>query len=104
MTKTYKMKDLTTKELELLKFIQTQQNEEGHSDFLSTDAKSKKNAGIISSLLKKGLIFNSFDGITKEEFRYDNSLNYQNNGKPWKMWVLTRESLNYVETPKNWEI
>ena len=38
------MTNLTVKEIELLNFIQTQQNEEGHSDFLSTDAKSKKNA------------------------------------------------------------
>ena len=92
------MKNLTTKENELLNFIQTQQNEEGHSNFLSCDAKSKKNAGVISSLEKKGLIYNCYDNWTKKDFT---DLDHK---KPFKMWCLTRESLDYVETPKNWEL
>ena len=90
------MKNLTQKELILLKEIQKHQNEQGHSDFLSTDAVSKQNAGIISSLEKKGLIYNSYADLKREDWR-DMGLK-----KSFKMWCLTNESLNFVSKPKIW--
>ena len=47
---------LTTKEITLLASIRDEQNELGHSDYISNLAETKKNAGIISSLEKKGMI------------------------------------------------
>lgn len=90
------MTNLTTKELELLKAIKEKQNEEGHSDFLSTDALSKKNAGIISSLEKKGMIYNSYANWTKQDFK-------DLDCKPFKMWCLCDKSVQFVGKPKGWE-
>jgi hypothetical protein len=86
---------LTQKELDLLKEIKEYQNEQGHSDFLSTDAASRKNAGIISSLEKKGMIFNSYEDYTKEDWKDIGE-------KPYKMWCLTTEAANIVGKPKYW--
>lgn len=86
---------LTQKELDLLKEIKEYQNEQGHSDFLSTDARSRKNAGIISSLEKKGMIFNSYESYTKEDFKNIGE-------KPFKMWCLTTEATNIVGKPIHW--
>ena len=83
---------VTEKELELLNFIQTKQNEMGHSEFTSKQAKSKKNAGIISSLEKKDLIYDSYASVEDDEF----------NGKRFKMWCLTEKSIDFVDKPKNW--
>ena len=43
---------VTAKELRVLQLIKEDQNEEGHSDFLSTDAQTKSFAGVVSSLFK----------------------------------------------------
>ena len=91
------MKDLTKKELQLLQEIQKLQNEKGHSDFLSTNALSKKNAGIINSLEKKGLIYNSYSDCSLKEFK---DLGAK---KRFKMWCITEASLNFVSKPQYWE-
>ena len=87
---------LTEKELILLTEIKEYQNEEGHSDFLSTDAQSKKNAGIISSLEKKGMLYNSYYNFTKEEFKN------MDLGRPFKMWCITTEATKIIGIPKSW--
>ena len=88
--------NLTSKELGLLKEIKGYQNEQGHSDFLSTDAVSKKNAGIISSLEKKGMVYNSYSNFTRQDFR-------DMGEKPFKMWCLTCDAAEIVGKPKSWE-
>jgi len=85
------MTNLTTKELKVLKLIKEYQNENGHSDFLSTDAKSKSVAGTISSLEKKGLVYDSYKNIL-----------WNANEKKFKMWCLTPEATKIVGTPESW--
>ena len=87
---------LTTNELSLLTEIKAKQNEEGHSDFLSMDAKSRKNAGTIKSLEKKGMIYNSYDDYSKEE------LKEMGLGRTFKMWCLTDEAIAFVGKPDSW--
>ena len=72
---------LTTKEVKVLELISEYQNEEGHSDFLSTDAKSKSVAGVISSLEKKGMIYDSYSG----------------SGEEFKMWCLTKNGAKTIK-------
>ena len=55
---------LTKKETELLKVIFEYQNEEGHSDFDQTEVKTRSCAGVLSSLKKKGMVYNSYEGYT----------------------------------------
>lgn len=84
---------MTTKELKLLEEIKTYTSKEemNFSEFLSTDVLSKSNAGVVSSLEKKGLIFNAYEGFTKSDFI---DLNGEGT-KPFKMWCVT---------PKGWSI
>jgi hypothetical protein len=91
------MKNLTAKELEVLKIVKDYQNEEGHSEFLSTDAKTKSVAGVCSSLQKKGMIYDSYSNVSADDF-------YGMNGssKRYKMWCLTCEGVDIVGKPKGW--
>ena len=86
---------LTKKELTVLELIKEEQNEKGHSDFLSHDAKSKSVAGVVSSLEKKGMVYNSYSDMTKEDFANEGT-------KPFKMWCLTDEGCEIIGTPKWW--
>ncbi len=87
---------LTNKEIKVLEMIKLDQNEPGHSDFLSYDAKTKSVAGVVSSLEKKGMIYNSYDNWTKEDFK-------EIDEKPFKMWCLTDSATHIVGTPDGWE-
>lgn len=87
---------LTNKEIKVLEMIKFDQNEPGHSDFLSYDAKTKSVAGVVSSLEKKGMIYNSYDNWTKEDFK-------ANDEKPFKMWCFTELAAKIVGTPDGWE-
>ena len=84
---------MTTKEINLLNEIKnyTSEDEPNYSGFLSTNALSRSNAGIISSLEKKGFIYNSYEGMTKEDFIEMTGIKT----KPFKMWCVT---------PKGWEL
>tara|TARA_R110000824_G_scaffold79316_2_gene199889 strand:- start:715 stop:987 length:273 start_codon:yes stop_codon:yes gene_type:complete len=87
---------VTAKELRVLQLIKTEQNERGHSDFLSYDAKTKSVAGIVSSLEKKGLVYNSYNNWTKEDFKNVDE-------KPFKMWCMSEDAAEIVGKPKGWE-
>ena len=84
---------MTIKELNLLNEIKnyTSQGESSHSGFLSTNALSRSNAGVISSLEKKELIYNSYADMTKADFTDMMGVKT----KPFKMWCVT---------PKGWEV
>ena len=84
---------MTTKELDLLNEIKeyTSQEESSYSGFLSTNALSKSNAGVIGSLEKKGMIYNSYSDMTKADFTDMMGVKT----KPFKMWCVT---------PEGWEI
>ena len=84
---------MTTKELNLLNEIKnyTSQDEPNHSGFLSTDALSRSNAGVISSLEKKGMIYNAYADMTKADFTDMMGVKT----KPFKMWCVT---------PEGWEL
>jgi len=86
---------LTKKELTVLELIKKEQNEQGHSDFLSSDAKSKSVGGVVASLEKKGMVYNSYSDWTKEDFKDIGQ-------KPFKMWCLTEKAINTVGKPKGW--
>ena len=88
------MKTVTQKELRVLQLIKEEQNEMGHSDFLSTDAQTKSVAGVVSSLEKNNLIYNSYANWDKEDF---------NGEKPFKMWCMTEEAVAIVGKPTYWE-
>ena len=85
---------VTAKELRVLQSIKEDQNERGHSDFLSTDAETKSVAGVISSLEKKSLVYNSYANWDREDF---------NGEKPFKMWCMTEEAVAIVGKPICWE-
>ena len=85
---------VTSKELRVLQLIKEEQNERGHSDFLSYDAKTKSVAGVVSSLEKKGLVYNSYGNWSKEDF---------NGEKPFKMWCMTEDAVEVVGKPFLWE-
>jgi len=87
---------LTNKEIKVLEMIKLDQNEPGHSDFLSYDAKTKSVAGVVSSLEKKEMIYNSYDNWTKEDFKAIDE-------KPFKMWCLTDSAADIVGTPDGWK-
>ncbi len=78
---------LTEKEKNLLIEIKDSQNEYGHSDFLGDDCQTKSRAGIISSLLKKELIFDSYAKV-------DPSM---------QMYVLKLKAVEIVGVPSGWE-
>lgn len=88
--------EITKKELAVLQLIKEEQNEQGHSDFLSYDAKSKSVGGVVASLEKKGLVYNSYANWTKEDFKDIGE-------KPFKMWCMTDEAIKFVGRPKGWE-
>ena len=88
---------LTENETRLLEKIKHQQNEQGHSDYCTTDAGSKKDAGTLSSLEKKQMIYNSYANWTLEDFL---DMDYK---KPFKMWCLTEHGAEIVGTPEHWD-
>jgi len=77
---------LTEKERIVLMFIKGEQNELGHSEFTSDYIKTKSVAGVVSSLEKKGMI-------------YDSYANYEDN---LKMWCLSDEGAEKVGIPLGW--
>ena len=85
---------VTAKELRVLQLIKEDQNERGHSDFLSTDAGTKSVAGVVSSLEKKNLVYNSYANWDRDDF---------NGEKPFKMWCMTEEAVAIVGKPISWE-
>ncbi len=87
---------ITKKELTVLQLIKEKQNEQGHSDFLSSDAKSKSVGGVVASLERKGLVYNSYAYFTKEDFENMDE-------KPFKMWCITEDGVDFVGTPKGWD-
>lgn len=87
---------LTNKEIKVLEEIKLDQNEPGHSDFLSYDAKTKSVAGVVSSLEKKGMIYNSYDNWTRQDFA-------DQGDKPFKMWCFTELASKIVGTPDGWK-
>tara|TARA_R110002167_G_scaffold92155_3_gene247609 strand:- start:218 stop:490 length:273 start_codon:yes stop_codon:yes gene_type:complete len=87
---------VTAKELKVLELIKFEQNENGHSDFLSYDAKTKSVAGVVSSLEKKGLVYNSYSNWTKDDFKDVDE-------KPFKMWCITKAAVEIVGKPEGWE-
>ena len=90
-----KTEALTEKELDLLLQIKEAQNEEGHSDFTSEDYLSKSIGGILSSLEKKGFIYNSYEMSAKELRELDLSANF-------KMWCFTHKAVFMVGRPNGW--
>lgn len=88
---------LTSKELTVLELIKQDQNEPGHSDFLSTDAETKSVAGVVSSLEKKGLIYNSYANWTRQDFA---DLDHD---RPFKMWCFTELAAKIVGKPICWK-
>ena len=78
--------ELTNQELELLNEIKDSQHEEGHSEFTNEDVLNKKRAGVLSNLVQKGLVYDSYDG-------YDNGT----------MWVLERSAVDIVGLPYYWK-
>jgi hypothetical protein len=88
--KTKKM-ELTTKELELLNEIKDSQHEEGHSEFTNEDVLDKKRAGVLSNLVQKGLVYDSYENYDK----YDNPDNT-------KMWCLEHSAVDIVGLPEEW--
>lgn len=90
------MKTVTVRELEVLNTIKNLQNEQGHSEFLSTDAETKSVAGIVSSLSQKGLIYDAYSNWTLEDFA-------DQGDKPFKMWCITSKGVQIVGRPTEWE-
>ena len=88
---------LTNKEIKVLEMIKLDQNEPGHSDFLSYDAKTKSVAGVVSSLEKKGMIYNCYANWTRQDFA---DLDHN---KPFKMWCFTELAAKIVGTPDGWK-
>ncbi len=84
--------NLTNNELELLTEIKSLQNEAGHSDFTNEEVKSKSVAGVLSSLVQKGLVYDSYENLDS----FDNSDNI-------KMWCLTMKGVALVGTPECWD-
>jgi hypothetical protein len=79
--------EITTKELELLKEIKLEQNEPGHSDFTQENVKTRSRAGILGSLVQKGLVYNSYDNLDDEDIN---------------LWCITYEGVDIVGVPETW--
>ena len=82
-------------QLNLLLQIKEEQNEEGHSNFTSENELSKSKGGILSSLEKKGYIYNSYNMSAKELREYDLPANF-------KMWCFTHKAVFMVGRPNGW--
>lgn len=90
---------LTKKETELLKTIFEYQNERGHSDFDQTEVKTRSCAGVLSSLVKKGLVYNSYLGYT--DFCERTGREIPTKTHLWCMTDLGVE-VNGMGTPEYW--
>lgn len=55
---------LTAKEIEILKDVAAMQVEDNFSEYTSIGSNSEK--GILGSLVKKGIVFNGYEGYEKE--------------------------------------
>jgi len=82
--------NLTFKETETLNEIKACNYEDGYSEFTSDDVKTKSVAGVISSLLQKGLIYDCYEGLSEGQ-----------QGK-YKMWCLSLKGIELVGTCKNY--
>ena len=78
------MKTLTEKELELLNKIKEYQNEPGHSDFTSETGMTKSETGVLGSLVKKGMVYDSYENLPEKV----------------QMWCLSEEAIEIVGVPK----
>ena len=86
-------KIITQKEFDLLMVMKPHQNEQGHADFYSWDVKSKSCGGVMTNLIKKGLIYNYFCD-TREDAWDDR--------KPFYMFYFTEKAAELVGRPKGW--
>ena len=88
---------ITPRELEMLTHIKGEQNEQGHSDFISTDVECKSNAGVVSSLFKKNFIYDSYSNFDMDDFE-----GMTGTRRRFKMWCLTDEGADIVGKPNSW--
>ena len=80
--------EITSKELQLLKEIKFEQNEPGHSEFTQENVGTRSRAGILGSLVQKGLVYNSYEDYEDEDTN---------------LWCLTLEGAEIVGVPEGWE-
>tara|TARA_R110000744_G_scaffold53679_1_gene114510 strand:- start:291 stop:584 length:294 start_codon:yes stop_codon:yes gene_type:complete len=82
------MSKLTEKEENMLIAIDncSSKNEPGFSEFLDDDVKTKSRAGVISSLLKKDFVYDSYKNSDGTNFVVD--------GKAISMFVITDEGID----------
>ena len=86
---------VTDKEFDLMIKIKNAQNEPGHSNFVTDSASSKVNAGVLSSLKRKGLIYDCYEDVAKKDF----------GGPRFKMWCFTNEAVKNFGIPnESWKI
>lgn len=79
--------ELTQKEINLLKEINACTHDfvnSGYSDFTNDDVKTKSRAGILSSLIKKGLVYDSYNNVQTE---------VKINGTDLAMYVITQKGV-----------
>ena len=90
---------LTKKESDLLRVIFSEQNEEGHSSFDQDSVKTHSCAGVLSSLIKKGMVYNSYEGYTDYDERTGKEIPCKTN-----LWCITDEGVeaNGQGKPAEW--
>lgn len=91
------MQTVTPKELEVLKEVKYYQCDFGWSEYTSDKAKCKSVAGTLSSLEKKGLIYDGNNLFTDEDFK-----GMSIDGEKYKMWLLSWEATEIVGVPEEW--
>jgi glutaredoxin-related protein len=77
---------LTEKEKNVLMYVKGEQAKPRHSCFTSKEIKTVELRDIVSSLVKKGMIYDS----------------YANNELRLQMWCLTDNGVQQVGIPKSW--
>ena len=90
---------LTKKETELLKVIFKHQNEEGHSEFTEENVKTLSCAGVLGSLKRKGLVYNSYEDYTDFDERTGKEIPCKTH-----LWCITDEGVevNGMGKPAEW--
>tara|TARA_R110000803_G_scaffold205707_1_gene272569 strand:+ start:41 stop:325 length:285 start_codon:yes stop_codon:yes gene_type:complete len=83
--------EITKKEETLLLTISncSYRDEQGYSEFCNDDVKTKSRAGILSSLIKKGLVFDSY-------MNNDGSKSIIN-GSELSMYVITENGIDSLQ-------
>ena len=82
--------ELTTKEETLLMTISdcSYRNEQGYSEFLNDDVKTKSKAGVLSSLIKKEFVYDSY--------RNNDGSKAIINGSELSMYVITNKGIDIL--------